>query len=334
MLLFAGSFVIAFGVTIFFMPAWIRFAKKKGIVGRDMNKPGGVMVAEAGGVVVIGAVVITLVYFAGVQFFYFKNSRAAVLILGAIGSILGMATIGIVDDFRGWKRGLRQWQKPLLTIPAAIPFLLATFNRTTIDIPFMGIKNVGLVFPLLFVPMAVVGASNAFNMLAGYNGLEAGMGMIILAVFSFLSYLNGHYLAVGFCLVGFFALLAFIVFNWFPAKVFPGDTMTYSLGAFIANGAMLGGVEKFGLLLFIPYFLDFLLTARKKMKVEAFGKVNSDGGLDLPYQGIYDSAHLVIFLLQKVKKKVYEQDVVWTLLGFELMLGVLCVVIRVMGVGW
>ncbi len=327
MLLISGSFIIAFIVTFALLPFWIRYAKAHGVVGKDMNKPSGVMVAEAGGMVVTGAIVIGLLYLAGVLGFYSKNWRAVTVIFGAIGTVVLVGVIGIVDDFRGWKVGLKQWQKPLLTIPAALPFLLVNLPRTSIDIPFLGIKNVGLVLPLLFVPMSVVGASNAFNMLAGYNGLEAGMGMIILGTFSFLSYLNGQTVAVVFSLIGFFALGGFLIFNWYPARVFPGDTLTYPMGAFIAIAALLGRVEKFALVLFIPYFLDFILTMRKKMKVEAFGKVNPDGSLDQPYDGIYDSAHLVISVLQRVKKKVYERDVVIAILGFELVLGVACIAI-------
>jgi UDP-N-acetylglucosamine--dolichyl-phosphate N-acetylglucosaminephosphotransferase len=324
------SFIIAFSVTFVLLPFWIRYAKKIGLVGRDMNKPAPVMVAEAGGVIVVGAIIVSLLYFAGITVFHYNRGYEGIVILGAIGSIVCAAIIGIFDDVRGWKIGLTQWQKPLLTIPAAIPFLLTNLQRTTIDIPFIGVKNVGLVLPLVFIPMAIVGAANAFNMLAGYNGLEAGMGLLILGVFSVLSYLNGQSFAAVLCLIGFSALLAFMIFNWYPAKVFPGDTMTYPIGAFLAIGAIAGRIEKFALILFIPYFLDFLLPLRKKMKVEAFAKVNSDGSLEQPYEGIYDTVHLVIFFLQRIKKKVYERDIVAVILGFEAFLAVVCVAIAVL----
>ncbi|MDP2841599.1 MAG: hypothetical protein Q8O17_04910 [Candidatus Methanoperedens sp.] len=41
--------------------------------------------------------------------------------------------------------------------------------------PFLGTLDIGLLYPLLIIPIGMIGASNAFNMLAGYNGLEAGM---------------------------------------------------------------------------------------------------------------------------------------------------------------
>jgi len=320
------AYVISFGMTFFLMPSWIRHAIKIKLVGRDMHKTETQMIPEAGGVIVLTAITVSLLYYAGIQAFFLHHEHSLSVIFGSIASLLLVGGIGFMDDFGGWKRGLKQWQKPLLTLPAAIPFLMVNLHRTTMDFPFIGVKDIGLLFPLLFIPVAIVGASNAFNMLAGYNGLEAGMGMIILGTLSILSYFNGEYLAVVFCLIGFFALFAFITFNWYPSKIFPGDTMTYPIGAFIAICAILGMVEKFALILFIPYYLDFLLPLRKRMKVEAFAKINSDGSFETPYDSIYDSTHLVIFVLKKFKNRVDEKDVVLTILGFEFLLAIFCTI--------
>ncbi len=327
MILTVIACVISFGMTFFLMPTWIRYATRIQLVGQDMHKIDKPMIPEAGGVIVLSAMTVSLLYYAGIQGFFYHDQHTFLVMLGSIASFLLVGGIGIMDDFRGWKKGLKQWQKPLLTLPVALPFLLVNLHRTTMDIPFTGVIDMGLIFPLLFIPIAIVGASNAFNMLAGYNGLEAGMGMIILGTLGILSYVKGEHLAIVFCLVGFFALCAFIIFNWFPSKIFPGDTLTYPIGAYIAICAVLGMVEKFALLLFIPYYLDFLLPLRKRMKVEAFAKINGDGSMDAPYDSIYDSTHLVITILKKFKKRVIEKDVVWTILGFELVLALLCIVI-------
>jgi UDP-N-acetylglucosamine--dolichyl-phosphate N-acetylglucosaminephosphotransferase len=108
----------------------------------------------------------------------------------------------------------------------------------------------------------------------------------------------------------FGALLAFLYFNWYPAKVFPGDTMTYSVGALVACVAILGDMEKIAILLFIPYVIDFILPMRKRLRVEAFAKVNDDGSLEQPYDKLYDITHLAIAVLRNIKSKVYERDVV------------------------
>ncbi len=321
------AYVISFGVTFFLAPLWIDYARKINLLGRDMHKVEGTMVPEAGGIVIVTALVFSLFYYAGAQVIYWHHERLMTVIMGIIGTLLCVAIIGVMDDFRGWKVGLLQWQKPLLTLPAAIPFMLVTFPRTIIDMPFIGQVHVGVLFTLLFVPLAIVGASNAFNMLAGYNGMETGLGIILLGTLGFLSFMNGEHVGVVLCFIGFSALCAFMIFNWYPARIFPGDTMTYSLGAYIAICAMMGHVEKYALILFIPYYLDFLLPLRKRMKVEAFARVNSDGSFEPPYHEVYDSTHLAITVLKKIKRKVFERDVVLFILGGELVIGIASILV-------
>jgi UDP-N-acetylglucosamine--dolichyl-phosphate N-acetylglucosaminephosphotransferase len=156
-------------------------------------------------------------------------------------------------------------------------------------------------------------------MVAGYNGLEAGMGVLILSTMSYFAYRSGNQNAMilALCMVG--ALLAFLYFNWYPAKVFPGDTMTYSVGALAACVAILGDMEMIALILFLPYAIDFFLQIRSRFKSEAFAKVNEDGSLDKPGNGIYHMTHLALSVLKRVKGRVYERDVVLFLYGIELL---------------
>jgi len=140
-------------------------------------------------------------------------------------------------------------------------------GESIIHIPFLGAVNIGLLFPLVVVPLAIIGASNGFNMLAGFNGLEAGMGILILSILGWLSYIRDYTVAavLSFCMVG--ALLAFLIFNWHPARIFPGDTLTYPVGTLIAVVAILGNIEKFALILFIPIFHQLLGILERRVKV-------------------------------------------------------------------
>ena len=119
------------------------------------------------------------------------------------------------------------------------------------------------------------------------------------------------------------ALFGFLLFNWCPARIFPGDSLTYSIGALIAMVAILGSMERIGVVLFIPFIADAVLSllpeARGKEKVEAFAKVNRDGSLEMPYEKIYDVTHFAIFALKRVKKKVYERDVTAFVMFLELL---------------
>jgi UDP-N-acetylglucosamine--dolichyl-phosphate N-acetylglucosaminephosphotransferase len=165
-------------------------------------------------------------------------------------------------------------------------------------------------------------AANAFNMLAGYNGLECGMGMIMLSAVGITCYITGNAWVAFLAGVLVSVLAAFMFFNWYPAKLFPGNAFTYVVGSLIAVLVMLGNVEKLALILFIPYYFDFIFPMRKKMNVEAYAKVNPDGSLSMPYDGVYDLTHLSIKIVGKLKEKVYEEDVVVLILAMEIVIAV------------
>ncbi len=99
------------------------------------------------------------------------------------------------------------------------------------SLPFIGTIDIGLLYPLLIIPIGIIGASNAFNMLAGYNGLEAVMGVVILSTLGLIAYSIGNTVAVviSVTITTISALIALLYFNKYPAKVFPGDTLTYCL---------------------------------------------------------------------------------------------------------
>ncbi|MCX8182323.1 MAG: hypothetical protein N3D12_04325 [Candidatus Methanomethyliaceae archaeon] len=314
------SFPIAFVVTYWLTLKWIGVAKKVNIVGKDLNKLGNPLVPEMGGIPLMGGIVGGTLYYVALNTFLLNQPFYNIYILGGMTTALIIFIIGLMDDLLGWKIGLSKLQKPLLTLPAALPMMVINAGHSVIELPFVGTVDLGTFYPILLVPVGIVGATNAFNMLAGYNGLECGMGVIITATISIVCYVKGSsWVAVlGGIIVA--SLVAFLVFNWHPAKIFPGNAFTYLVGAFIAVLVIFGNVEKLALILFIPYYLDFLLPLRKKMKVEAYAKVNSDGSLDLPYDGIYDVTHLVIKVLKSIKQKVYERDVVSTLLIFEVVI--------------
>ncbi len=320
------SFVISFLVTFFLIPWWIKVARRINLVGKDMNKYDKPTVAEMGGITVLAGFLSGVFWYIGLSTFYFKQDEFILYILATISCILIIAMIGMLDDILGWKIGLKKWQKPLLTALASIPLMVINAGKSEMILPFIGKVDLGILYPLLIIPIGITGASNAFNMLAGYNGLEAGMGIIILSVMSYVAYVNGYAWVsmLGLCMV--FALVAFLIYNWYPAKIFPGDTLTYSVGALIACIAILANMEKIAVLLFIPYYLDFILPLRKGFNVEAFAKPKKDNTLELPYgnelKNVYDLTHLSIYILKKIKKKVYEKDVVLSILMFELFIAI------------
>lgn len=319
------SFVVSFFAALVLIPFWIRKAKAIGLVGKDIHKRDKRKVAEAGGVAVIFSAILGMLIYIFINTFIIKIEIGLTEMLVAILTFLLAGFIGFIDDIFGWKVGLKQFHKVLFTIPIAIPLAVVNAGVSEMTLPFIGLIDFGILFPIVIVPVVVIFTANSFNMLAGYNGLEAGNGIIILSALAFVTWRTGNFWAAVLALTLASALLAFLIFNKYPAKVFPGDTLTYSVGAFIAAIAIIGNAERALFILFLPYIAEFFLKARGKFRKESFGKLQKDGSLRMPYSKIYSLTHGKIWLLGRIKRKVYERDVVYSLWVTEIILALIVV---------
>ncbi|NYZ60889.1 hypothetical protein H0O01_04305, partial [Candidatus Micrarchaeota archaeon] len=150
--------------------------KRFGYVGKDMHKESKPEVAEMGGIgIVIGfsagvLAAIILSTFFGLAF-------NITYVLAGLITIHALAFIGIIDDILD----IPQWAKAFLPLFSAIPLIAVTAaGSTAMTIPFVGSVDFGLFYILILIPIGVAVASNLTNMLAGFNGIEAGMGSIAL----------------------------------------------------------------------------------------------------------------------------------------------------------
>jgi len=330
-LILAGLILLfSFVLTLFLTEKWIRSAKAAKLVGKDMNKPDYPSIPRSGGLIVAIVICFSLLIYIFLKTFSLVGSPSSNVVeaFAISATVLLAGFIGFIDDVLGWKEGLSQLQKVLLTVPIALPLTVLNVDQTVMVLPFLGSVDLGLLYPLLVVPLGVIGATNGFNLLAGYNGLEAGMGLVIFATFGFTGLIvPGRMWIALIAFIVYACLLAFLAFNWYPAKVFPGNSFTYAIGALIATLAILGNMERIALWLFIPYFLEILLYFRARVidkmgDVQAFAKPNEDGSLELPYKHVYDTTHLAIWVLKKVKGKVYERDVVLFLIAVQALIAI------------
>ncbi len=327
MLLYSSLAVfLSFFVTLKLLPSWIARANRAGLVGKDINKLAKPKVAELGGLPVLCGFLAGSLVFVAIVVFIYNNTSFLHKLFAALVSILIAAIIGIVDDILGWKIGLRQRHKVLLSFAIPLPIMVINAGTSAMFFPFLGLVDLGLLYPLLVIPIGIIGASNAFNMLAGYNGLEAGMGIIILSVLSFFAYVTGSawVAIVGLCMVA--SLIAFLIYNFYPAKIFPGDTLTYTIGTMVAIVAILGNLEMFALILFLPYFLEFFLKARGKMKKESFAKPVKDGSIVNLYNKWYSLKHIIISFLIKIKNKAFEWEVPVVMYFIEIILSIFTII--------
>ena len=295
---YAAIFAVGFLVTSKMAPFFIKRMHARGFTGKDMNKFKKPDVAEFGGFLIFFGFVFSVVTAIFTSTYLHLIEINLTLLIAGMSTIVVISFIGLIDDLIGWKKGIRQWQHALFPIFAALPLMAVKVNNPPIYmpligivpseylLPFFGLVSFGTIYSLIIVPIGITGASNATNMFAGLNGLEAGLGILIYLTMLPLAFINGQIEAAIICVSMLAALIAFIRFNWFPAKIFGGDGLTLTVGAGIAVVSILGNMEKIGVLLMALFFIELVLKAKSKFQAESFGKPTKSGLLQRPYKDI------------------------------------------------
>lgn len=237
------AFVATFVVGLFVMPILKKF--KVGQVVRDdgpkehLKKQG---TPTMGGIIMLIVIVVILAI----------NSIKYPTLILAIISILGFGLVGFVDDYKKLvkknTKGLTPLKKifGLVLVTAIFIFMyLKVFKLgTDITLPFISSPitlSVGAF--IIFIAFILIGTSNAVNLTDGLDGLASGVVAIIMTFFTIVAVKNSNteMIILGASSVG--TCLAFLLFNFHPAKVFMGDTGSLALGGAVAAIAIMMKME-------------------------------------------------------------------------------------------
>jgi UDP-N-acetylglucosamine--dolichyl-phosphate N-acetylglucosaminephosphotransferase len=210
----------------------------------------------------------------------------------------------------------------LLTLPAAIPLMAVMAGTSIMDLPFLGTIDLGIIYPLLLIPIAIVVVSNSTNMLAGMNGLEAGLGFVSMLSMGLYTFAIGRMEASIIAFTVCFSLLAFLRWNWYPAKFLPGDSLTYLIGASFASIVIIGNIEKFGIIVFTPWIIEAFLKLRSKFRARSLGDLQGDGTLSPPYKKTYSLTHVIMKI-----KPMKESKIAAILIFLEIIICILAFLI-------
>jgi UDP-N-acetylglucosamine--dolichyl-phosphate N-acetylglucosaminephosphotransferase len=239
-------------------------------------------------------------------------------LLAVIATVLMLSLIGVVDDLLD----MRQWVKALLPLLAAVPLMAVRAGHSTVWIPFVGRVNFWIYYPLVLVPLGVTGAANAVNMLAGFNGLEVGMGVVAMGSLSMIAWQTGQATALLLLVCGLGALLGMLYFNWYPARIFIGDVGTLSIGAILASACIIGNFEVAGVIVIVPYAADFLFKAAHGFPSKGWwGELGQDGKLHCPGHSPVSLCQLIM----KLTGGIHERTLVLILMGIEVIFGLIAI---------
>ena len=152
---------------------------------------------------------------------------------------LSFGAVGFVDDFTKLKKkqneGLTSLQKLLLQLAVSALFLYIMYRNGSLScalyIPFVDVSF--QVHPLVYIFFAMfvmLGCDNAVNLTDGVDGLCGSVTIPVMIFFTAAAVAMGKFdlALLPAALTG--ALIAYLFYNWHPAKVFMGDTGSLFLG--------------------------------------------------------------------------------------------------------
>lgn len=214
------AFISSFVISYLLIPKLISFASKyrlSDVAGRRSAHKGSVPVF--GGIAFFLAIIFSLVFFSDFSNIIFLSTAIVIVFF-----------VGMLDDLLGLSPSKK-------LIGQVISILIIIFlGDLKIDSFYgvWGIHELPEIVSILFTVFVCIVIINSMNLIDGIDGLAAGIGSISAFSFGLVAfYMNQFNMAViAFSLLG--TLLAFLRYNFHPAKIFMGDTGSLLIGLILS----------------------------------------------------------------------------------------------------
>lgn len=273
MLMVVLSFFFSFLITILTVKPTIRFAKKYKLMDDPSLRPHPAriqkrIVPRAGGLPIFLGICLS------VLLFVYPDKH----IYGIILALVLLLIVGLIDDlltdFSPYPRLILQFVAAILVVAfgVGITFInnpyggIIRLDSIVMPVNFFGTHNIILIADLAAL-FWIVWMMNMVNWSKGTDGQMPGMitvAAIYIGLFSYKLFLQGDPNQFGIATLSFItagASLGFLVFNWHPAKIFPGFSGSTILGFMIAVLSILSGAKfAIALLILIVPATDFFYT--------------------------------------------------------------------------
>jgi len=236
--------VIAYLIGVCLVPLVISFSKKEGLVDvpnerKIHTKP----ISRIGGVAIWASTMLTFLCLVFMSYYPSGNLLSGILLGGSL-----MFLLGLVDDIYNLDAKFK------LFIQLSIATLVYLLGVQIDTVPFIG--NLGI-FSYPITLLWIVGISNALNFIDGVDGLAGSVitvNAITLAIIAVAMTPPNHISAlIGFILAG--SMLAFLTYNFNPAKIFMGDSGALFSGFLLATISITGVIMKAATLAILLPFL-------------------------------------------------------------------------------
>lgn len=251
------SFILVVSLSPIMIPFLLRLK-----VGQTVRDEGPESHLKKNGTPTMGGLIILIGFLGGSLIFSGRYSNTIPVILMTV----GFGIIGFLDDYIKvvLKRsmGLRAWQKMALQIVITALFAIYMTRISGIDlsirIPFTGGYMIDLGwFSYVVLFLAVLGTVNGANFTDGVDGLATSVTIVIAAYFAIIAVMENMGLEpTSLSIIG--ALLGFLIFNCYPAKVFMGDTGSLALGGYVIATAYMLNMPLYVVIVALIYMIEVI----------------------------------------------------------------------------
>lgn len=246
--------IISFGITVLIIPSLIKIAEIKGLFdSENQRKSHSGAIPNLGGIAIFGAFIISYCLF---------GNFVEPPIKYIISALCFIFMIGAKDDIVE----LTPYKKFIGQFIAA--FIVVYFGeiRLTSFYGILGIKELPEMMSIAFSMLTVVFIINAYNLIDGVNWLAGGITLVITSTFGLWFYIHGYYdySIMAACIFG--SIIAFLKYNYTPAKIFMGDSGSLSLGLLGAVMAIIF-IEESAKIVYTSYHLPFHVTSAPALAI-------------------------------------------------------------------
>jgi phospho-N-acetylmuramoyl-pentapeptide-transferase len=270
-LIILASFIIP----VIALPFFIKHLKKHN-VGQEIRQEGPNLHQHKMGTPTMGGVIVILTLVIVVLLLVPYNKY----VLWSLITTVGFGLIGLVDDLIKYLKkrslGLLTMQKLFLQIGFALIVAYcvqqSTDLGTEIYLPFIKSSiDLGIMF-VPFVVLVMISSVNAVNLTDGLDGLASGLIIIAMLSFALIAHIQNLESMSLFSLVIAFTSLGFLVYNFFPAKIFLGDVGSLALGGALASVAIFSKTELFLLIIGGVFMIETLSVILQVVSVKLRSK--------------------------------------------------------------
>lgn len=228
---YAFTFLVALAVTFVLTPVVKNFAIRIGAVDKpDARKVHHGLVPRLGGLAIYAGFMVSAITTIGFTY----------EMVGIMAGATFLIIVGVADDVVSLRPKVKLLGQ---IIAAAIPVVIFNINIDWINVPWHGIVYLPAV---IFIPLTIfwiIGFINTVNLIDGLDGLAAGIATIASIAIALLAFQMGQWTAAAAMVAMTGACLAFLQYNFNPAKIFMGDTGSMFLGYIIAAVSVMGSIK-------------------------------------------------------------------------------------------